>query len=74
MVRFYHWILTAPTFQVIKIELLPQVKTQGCLLAVFKEKLAEFVITPELAISFELALPLLCLSECDDVSQKVWPT
>ena len=58
----------------IKVELLPQVKTWGCLLAVFKEKLAEFTITPELAISFEPAPPHSCLSERDDVSQKVWPT
>jgi len=42
----------------IKVELLPQVKTQGCLLAVFKEKPAELTITPKLAITSELAPPL----------------
>ena len=42
----------------IKVEVLPQVKTRGCLLAVFKEKPAEFAITPEVAIAFELAMPL----------------
>ena len=43
----------------IKVEeLLPQVKTRGCLFAVFKEKLAELAITPELAITSELAPPL----------------
>ena len=33
-------------------------KPRGCLLAVFKEKLAELAITPELVITSELALPL----------------
>ena len=42
----------------IKVELLPQVKTRGCLLAVFKEKPAELAITPELPITSELASPL----------------
>ena len=46
----------SPTY--IKVELLPQVKTQGCLLAVFKEKPAELAITPELAITSELVPPL----------------
>ena len=42
----------------IKVELLPQVKTRGCLFAVFKEKPAELAITPELAITSELVPPL----------------
>ena len=33
----------------MKIKVLPQVKTQGCLFAVFKEKPAELVINSELA-------------------------
>jgi len=33
----------------IKVQLLPQVKTRGCLLAAFEEKPAELAITPELA-------------------------
>ena len=33
----------------IKVEVLPQVKTRGCLLAVFKEKPAELTITPDIA-------------------------
>ena len=33
----------------IKVELLPQVKTRGCLLTDFKEKPAELAITSELA-------------------------
>ena len=42
----------------IKIELLPQMKTRGCLLAVFEEKPAELTIIPELAITLKLAPPL----------------
>ena len=42
----------------IKVKVLPQVKTQGCLFAVFKEKPAELAITPKLAITSKLALPL----------------
>ena len=42
----------------IKVELLPQVNTRGCLFAVFKEKPAELAITPELAITSELVPPL----------------
>jgi len=45
----------SPTY--IKVEL-PQVKTRGCLFAVFKEKPAELVITPKLAITSELVPPL----------------
>ena len=42
----------------IKVELLPQVKTRGCLFAVFKEKPAELATAPELAITSELVPPL----------------
>ena len=45
----------------IKIELLPQVKTQSCLLAVFKEKPAELTITHELASPLP-AYPSLMMS------------
>ena len=54
-VRFYHWgvklrlIWQFPSY--IKVELPPQVKTRGCLLAVVKEKPAEVAITPALAIT-----------------------
>jgi len=54
----------------IKVELLPQVKTQGCLLAVFKEKLAELAVTPELAITSELAPPLPVYPSV--MMSKVW--
>ena len=54
----------------IKVELLPQVKTRGCLFAVFKEKPAELAITPELAITSELVPPLPAYP--DDVSHKMW--
>ena len=59
-----------PTY--MKVELPHQVKTRGCLLAVFKENPAELAITPELAITSETSTASSCLSERDDVSQKVW--
>ena len=51
------WLI-GQSLKYINVELLPQVKTTGCLFAVLKGKPAELAVTPKLVVTSELVPPL----------------